>query len=724
MRPVVVIVAALVAPSQPLVVYGQAAHEHALPVNAVGGGIPHYCVQPTATAVADGRWSSPSTWSTNAVPAAGAKVLIPHGRDVLYDADSADTVQCVDLRGRMAFDTGRNTKLTIVNLVVMDGGVLEVGTEQQPVAASVRAEIQIADQPFDLRLDPGQAGNGIIGLGRIRMHGAVKTPTFARLSAPARRSQTTLVFDGPVDGWAAGDRIVVPDTRHLADAERGRGFKSRDEQLEIASVDGATVRLRSPLTWDHPGAHDSRGVSRLQPHVGNLSRNVVVSSERADGTRGHMMFLARADVDLRYVEVRDMGRTRNSAIDSTSFDGQGRAVRIGTNQIGRYAIHFHHNFGPTARPANGFQFTLVGNAVVNPAKWGITIHNTHYGLVKDNVVYNSRGASIVTEDGNESFNVFDHNFAIRSQGAGDSVPRGGYGGGGADPGGDGSAFWFSGPNNYIRNNVAANADAYGFSLAGPSAPMPMPAAAGANMLNAAETRPLDPMVAPVLEFANNEAYGALQIGVDCNWNGVISNVTVWNAAHNGIVGMPAERLVIDGLVVRGDPALLADAQENPAGVWLGNYIGRDIVVRNADVEGLRTGIASPFVSGPLNGGRAVNPGSVIIERSRFRSYFGVVVGTAYAPGTPGASALRTAVVRSSSFEPLSEVPRVPASPPAAISMNYRMAPGDTTAREPIVVQDFNNTPGDSFKVYYSLGEPPNAAPCRDSRPDIAGWVCR
>jgi G8 domain len=699
-------------------------------VNAVGGGIPIFCASPTATAVADGRWSAPATWSSGAVPSAGAKVLIPAGRQVAYDAESASAVQCVEVRGQLAFDTGRNTKLTVVTLIVMEEGLLEVGSEERPVAAAARAEIVIADRPFDYALDPGQVGNGIIGLGRIRMHGADKMPTFARLTGDARASQTTFTLDRPLQGWAAGDRIVFPDTRQLREQERGRAFTSRDEQVEIAAVDGATITIRTPLAWDHPAAHGTAGAAALRPHVGNLSRNVVVASERPSGTRGHMIFLARADVDLRYVEVRDMGRTTNSAIDSTTFDGAGRAVRVGFNQIGRYAIHFHHNFGPAARPRpersrrpGGQQFTLIGNAVVAPAKWGITIHNTHFGLVRDNVVYNSRGASIVTEDGNESFNVFDHNFAVRSQGAGDSVPRGGYDGGGSDPGSEGSAFWFSGPNNYVRNNVAANADSFGFSLAGPAGEMRVPGAAGADMLRAAETRSFDPVSAPVLEFSNNEAYGAMQIGVDCNWNGVISNVTVWHAARNGLVGMPASRLVIDGLVARGEPAILADAQENPSGVWLGNYIGREIVVRNADVEGLRTGVSSPFVSGPLGGGRTVNPGSVVIEQSRFRNYFGVVVGTAYAPAVPGGRPDRVAVVRSSSFEPLPGVPVNPASPPAAISMNYRMAPGDAAPREPILVQDFNNKPGETFKVYYSLEAPPAVAPCHESRPDIGGWVC-
>ena len=704
--------------------FAQPAHEHALPVNAVGGGVPHFCSQPSAIAVADGRWSAPGTWSANAVPAAGARVLVPSGRRVIYDLESSDTVQCIEIHGQVAFDSDRNTKLKIVTLLVMEDGLLEVGTDERPIAAGSRASIQIADQPIDARVDPGQVGNGIVGLGRIRMHGAVKAPTFARLAGDALASQTTFVLDRPVNGWAAGDRIVFPDTRQLREEERGRSFKSRDEQVEIVSVDGATITVRPALQWNHPGARGGSGASPLRPHVGNLSRNVVIASERAAGTRGHMIFLERADVDLRYVEVRDMGRTMAGAIDSTTFDPQGVALRVGTNQIGRYAIHFHHNFGPAAPPRSGHQFTLIGNAVISPAKWGITIHNTHFGLVKDNVVYNSRGASIVTEDGTESFNVFDHNFAVRSQGSGDAAPRGGYGGGGPDPGAEGSAFWFSGPNNYIRNNVAANADVFGFSLAGFPGSVRVPAVAGADTRRAAETRPLDAASAPVLEFSNNEAYGALQIGVDCNWNGVISDFTVWNAARHGVVGMPTEQLVIDGLIARGDPGILADAQESPTGVWLGNYAAKQIVIRRADVEGLRTGVASPFVSGVLGGNRRLDQGSVIIENSRFKNYYGVVVATAYASESQAAEPLRKAVVRRSSFESLSDVPVSPGNPPAAISMNYRMAPGDAKPREPIQVEDFNNKPGDSFKVYYSLEAPPEVSPCHDSRSDIGGWICR
>ena len=190
-------------------------------------------------------------------------------------------------------------------------------------------------------------------------------------------------------------------------------YEPQDEEVQIASVSANQVTLATPLQYAHKGARNADGKLEFLPHVGNVSRNVVVRSENPQGTRGHMIFMSHAAIDLRYVEVRDMGRTKMGVLDNSEFDANGQLVRFGTNQIGRYAIHFHHDFGPKDTPAGGYQFTLVGNSVDGAPKWGITVHNSHYGLVRDNVVYNTRGAGIVTEDGTESFNVFDHNFALR-----------------------------------------------------------------------------------------------------------------------------------------------------------------------------------------------------------------------------------------------------------------------------------------------------------------------
>jgi hypothetical protein len=422
--------------------------------------------------------------------------------------------------------------------------------------------------------------------------------------------------------------------------------------------------------------------------------------------------------------VRDMGRTKMGVLDNSEFDNAGRLVKFGTNQIGRYAIHFHHDFGPRETPANGYQFTLIGNSVDGAPKWGITVHNSHYGLIRDNVVYKTRGAGIVTEDGTESFNVFEHNFAMRIEGSGDFAPRSGYGGPLPDPGGEGAGFWFRGPNNYIRNNVAANSDAFGFGLAaGALGTVHIPKVKGADTSHDPETVTLDTTGAPVLEFANNEAYGAMQAGVAFGWNGTIANLRAWHTSRHGITATPADKLVVDKVVVRGDPTILARQVESPAGVWLSNYVAKTITIRDADVQGMRIGISSPFYQEFRTAEPGRGDGSVAVEGGYFRDYIGIVIATVYSSTAEAGGAIKKAAVRDAVFEPLN-VKADPLNPPSAISMNYRMASGDPDPRDPIAVYNFNRKPGDNFKVYYSLEAPPKVAPCQETRPDIGGWVCK
>src|SRR5207253_3081609 len=116
--------------------------------------------------------------------------------------------------------------------------------------------IIIADQPIDRKLDPAELGLGIESLGKITMHGAVKTPTFVRLAQEPRAGQTTLMLEQPVSAWRVGDRIVIPDTRQLRENERGESYKPQDEKLEIASISGNRITLTSALRYDHKGARN------------------------------------------------------------------------------------------------------------------------------------------------------------------------------------------------------------------------------------------------------------------------------------------------------------------------------------------------------------------------------------------------------------------------------------------------------------------------------------
>src|SRR4030095_2931786 len=141
-----------------------------------------------------------------------------------------------------------------------------------------------------------------------------------RLAEEPLTGQTTLTLEQSVTGWKAGDHIVIPDTRQLRQGERGSNYKTQDEKVEIASIAGNQITLSAPLKYDHKGARNAEDKLEFLPHIGNLSRNVIIRSENPAGTRGHMIFMSRSDIDLRFVEVREMARawvcwtTRNSRI--------------------------------------------------------------------------------------------------------------------------------------------------------------------------------------------------------------------------------------------------------------------------------------------------------------------------------------------------------------------------------------------------------------------------
>lgn len=206
------------------------------------------------------------------------------------------------------------------------------------------------------------------------MHGQSKNPTWVRLASEPRLGQTTLQLEQPVSGWTVGDRLILPDTRQIDYnlAVQDKVYE-RLEELTIGSIagDGKTItidkstavdgKVTSTIQFDHLGARDPGSTTptvlpdgtRLLPHVGNLSRNVVLRSEDPAGTRAHGFLTHRANVDIRYTELQDMGRTNWGNLNNTQFDATGAVKQIGTNQIGRYPLHLHHLMGPAETPGSG-----------------------------------------------------------------------------------------------------------------------------------------------------------------------------------------------------------------------------------------------------------------------------------------------------------------------------------------------------------------------------------
>ena len=383
----------------------------------------------THVAVKSGDWTDPKTWENGRVPGNDAKVHIPSGVEVAYDSTSNAQLEVVRVDGALDFVTNADTSMLVQSLFTGHHSRLTIGTSDNPVEAGVEARIVIADEKIDLKKDAEQLGNGIVTEGRVEIHGAEKSP-YGTLKGEANKGSTTLTLDSGTEGWMVGDTIVVMGT------ELGR---FQDESRVIVSItetsNGVIVGLDKPLSHAHtmPDGHD------LDIFVGNESRNVLITSENPEGTRGHVM-MHSSDVSVMFAEFEDLGRTDKSL-----------PLDVNGNVSGRYPLHLHE----AGTYEGSTMAVLHGNSVHGSPGWGIVQHSSH-AAVDFNFVHNIDGAGIVSEDGDET-GQWIGNFVTGIPGAGDkfSVKRDELEG---DFGHSGVAYENQARQIVQQDNIAANAN--------------------------------------------------------------------------------------------------------------------------------------------------------------------------------------------------------------------------------------------------------------------------
>lgn len=672
--------------------------------------IPNFGGNPTLTAMQTGLWSDPATWGGR-LPGTSEIVSIPGGVTVTYDMVSdvkLDTV-AIQAGATLQFRTDVSTRLRVTNFLVMPDGTLTIGTAANPVLSTVKTEVLFNDLPIDTVKDPQQYGHGLIGFGTVTMHGSEMTDTFIRLAVEPKVGDTTLTLSEPANGWQVGQRLVLPDTRQLLSNQRWGNYVAGWELATIASIsaDKRVITLTNPLLYDHLGARNPDGVLEFLPHAGNISRNVVVRSENARGVRGYTFFTSRAEVDIQYTQFAGLGRTSNAAFNNTTFDANGNVTNVGTNQSGRYPIYFNHLMGPTTSADNGYQFTFNGNSVFCPIdpmpfRWGITLNDSSYGLVSNNVLYNWAGASIVGESGRESFNVIENNFVVATRG--DQNPRN-------NDGRDGSAFWFKGFNNYIRDNVAASAigtfqgivAGSGYNLfwtAASKQDTPVPLFPGADVRIPGQYKLVDMRLTPILEFSSNETYGVAASGLTL-WElrsgtttqSTIKDFVAWHVWEEGFFGYPISNVLFDGFTVRGDSKALT-SPGGGAGWSSGDYKAENITIRDADIQGMKAGIA----------GSTATQGVFTVENSVFRNYgANIRIDMLATPGSRTYMNPRTTILDNLLFIPYPGAPTFTTiqafySTSTSGGVNY-------TQKDEILVYNYNGVAGDNFQVYYTEQRP-------------------
>jgi PKD domain/G8 domain len=676
--------------------------------------IPDFGANPTIVSVASGSWSAPSTWSGGRIPTTGDIVDISPGTSVTYDTVSNAAIETVEVQsgGDLQFRTDISTQLTVVNLLVLSGGSLEVGTPNNPVAANVTAKIIIANQPLNTSLDPAQYGNGLIALGNVTMVGAAKTPTFDQLAVEPMAGDTTLTFATPVTGWTAGDTLVIPDTRQLTDNDDGANYVPEYELVTVQSIsaNGTTVTLTAPLQYDHLGARDPDGNLVDMPDVEDLTRNVVVRSADGNGTRGYTLFTDQADVDIQYVQFAGLGRTTDALGDNTTFDASGDVTHLGTNEMGRYPVTFDNLIGPSTTPADGYQFTFVGNSVYCPIqpmnfRWGIDINGSSYGLIQDNVLYNWAGAGIIAENGNDIGNVINHNMVVLVTGTGSN---------GGDLGREGAGFWLSNPDNVVTNNVASDIGPYtntnGTALYSPgfeyyftqdSTATVVPAYPGADPLIAGQGIVMNPDATPILEFSGNTVYGATAEGMSYYYVGtdfdspynvgisLISDLTIWHVTNIGVYAYQANNVTFDGLSIVEDANALTQQEYGAEGFIFSDYFTDNFAMENSTIEGAYIGMVLPVVT----------QGVQQINNTTFWDATDVISDTLWSVAYTSGYIQPEKVVLTDDMFDIQALPGY--ASPVAIDMEYSPGSGvNLIQQDQVFVVNYNDVSGDDFQVYY------------------------
>jgi hypothetical protein len=192
---------------------------------------------------------------------------------------------------------------------------------------------------------------------------------------------------------------------------------------------------------------------------------------------------------------------------------------------------------------------------------------------------------------------------------------------------------------------------------------------------------------------------------------------IWHASRYSYYGYPASGLTFDGLVVRGDSEIAASGCCEFGGIFFfGDYMNKDLVVRNADVQGIKEFVLPYFGNG-----------TATVEDSFFRVRSGVTNRTSGAPGScPGCDLPeRTQIIRNVRFGAL------PGAPLRSISMDHTTHGGsaDLASRDEVFVYDYQGEPNNDFRVYYHEQATQNIAgglaPCTDTttHPEIDGITC-
>ena len=468
--------------------------------------------------------------------------------------------------------------------------------------------------------DPLRIGQGILTNGLFLAHGAEKTPYLAISGKGVIKDSKILLLDDIPEGWRVGDKIVI-----LGTSPSG----TESEERTITRIYGSMVTINEPLKYDHLIPETTIQDDRIKVHVANITRNIIIETDpqvlqsvearelelfagRKDVRhkhnrtypedmlknydpyhvehRGHVLFMHNNNVNLNYVEFKDLGRTfKRYPLDETKFKGD-KATYIGLNQAARYAVHFH-------RAGLDGKVGRINGCVVNGSPgWGYVNHSSNV-IMKDNIAYKVYGASFITEAGDEN-GVFEGNMAIATRGLGRGNVKGWgrrkhyYGDGGFQ----GNGFWIIGPYVDIVDNIVNGSSNSAFAMSRSTIDKVT------GVIKNDEDKEVAYRAVGLKSFTGNIVYGN-SCGVFGILGGTrdiskekIEGLLAWNngAMTNGelISWWYPDRVTLENLTLIGDIY-------NPKYIGVGTQLKlRQTILKDIKIEGFKVGLKVPVYYGP------------------------------------------------------------------------------------------------------------------------------
>ncbi|KAM9050154.1 fibrocystin-L [Megaptera novaeangliae] len=405
-------------------------------------------------------WSSNLSWGGASPPEEGSLAVITKGQTILLDQNTPILKMLLIQGGTLIFDEA-DIELQAENILITDGGVLQIGTEASPFQH--KAVITLHGHLRSPELPVYGAKTLAVREGILDLHGLPVPVIWTRLAHTAKAGERTLILHEAVT-WKPGDEIVIASTGH-------RHSQQENEKRTIASVSagGRNITLTNPLNYTHLGITVTLPDGTLfeaRAEIGILTRNILIRG--SDNVEWNNKIPACPDgFDTGEFATQTCLQGRfGEEIGSDQFGGciMFHAPIPGANMVtgrieyveifhagqafrlGRYPIHWHL-LGDLQ-----FKSYVRGCAIHQTYNRAVTIHNTHHLLVERNIIYDIRGGAFFIEDGIEHGNILQYNLAVFVQQStsllNDDVTP--------------AAFWVTNPNNTIRHNAAAGGTHFGF----------------------------------------------------------------------------------------------------------------------------------------------------------------------------------------------------------------------------------------------------------------------